>query len=60
MKAIATYLCTDGMIHVFDAADRMNPLCGADVFYTREARDAGAALVCDDCCELVLDEVATL
>lgn len=59
VKAIVTYLCSDGIPHSFDAANRNTPLCGADVFITGAA-EGSMAPACEDCAIFVLDIVEGL
>jgi hypothetical protein len=55
MKAVTTYICSDGVPHVFDAADRSTPLCGADVFIVSQDIGQYAPPACQWCAFEVLD-----
>lgn len=57
MKAVVAYLCSDGEVHVFDAARRDVSLCGMDVLVIGEASKATHDLACEACAYEVLDAV---
>jgi hypothetical protein len=60
-KAAVTYLCSDGVPHVYDAADRKLPLCGADVFIVDLlGKHKSLAPACEDCAFILIEIVEGL
>lgn len=57
MKAVVSYLCSDGEVHVFDTAQRRTPLCGENVLVIGPASEATTGWACEGCCYAVLDAV---
>jgi hypothetical protein len=54
MKAVTTYICSDGVPHIFDAASRSVPLCGADVFVVSQDAGQWSPPACEKCAIKVL------
>jgi hypothetical protein len=54
VKAVTTYICSDGVPHIFDAANRDIPLCGADVFIMSQDIGQWAPPACEQCAFEVL------
>lgn len=57
MNAVVAYLCSDGEVHVFDAADRSTPLCQVDALIIGQSDARTQAMACETCCAAVLDEI---
>jgi len=57
MITVVGYLCSDGEVHMFDAAQRQTPLCGEDTMVIGPSTPATRAMACEGCCIAVLDAV---
>ena len=60
-RAVVAYLATDGLVHVWDTAERGGtPLCNADVFYLSNQPgpdDVVLGAACWDCVDAVAEAI---